>query len=78
MEVSVLLDVLQENRDRIRGDIQSLEEEARRESDGLSGDADALSDGLEDGKAQIREEKRRLMDQMDQLREILSDQADTA
>ena len=78
VEVSVLLDVLQENRDRIRGDIQSLEEEARRESDGLSGDADALSDGLEDGKAQIREEKRRLMDQMDQLREILSDQADTA
>lgn len=73
MEASVLSDILQVNRDVIRGDLESLGDEVEDELDLLSGNVDTLTDDLKNSRLQIRDQKNQIEDQIDRMRTTISD-----
>ena len=78
VEANGLIDVIRINGDKLKNDLDSMDEELTAELDALSGDMDALSDGLKDSKSQIRDQKDQIQDQIDQIRDTISEGVDRA
>ena len=76
MEASEMLDVVRINRDRVKTDLESMDEELTTELDLLSGDVDTLTDHLKTSKDQIRDQKNQIEDQIDRMRNTISDGID--
>ena len=78
MEASEMLDVVRINRDRVKTDLESMDEELTTELDLLSGDMDTLTDHLKTSKNQIRDQKNQIENQIDRMRDTISDGIDRA
>lgn len=78
IEASVMLDVIRINKDRVKTDLENMDEELTAELDLLSGDMDALSDDLKASKDQIRDQKNQMEDQIDRMQDTISDGIDRA
>lgn len=78
VEASVLMDVVDIHKDRLKTDLENMDEEMSVELDYLSGDMDAISDDLKSGKDQIRSEKNNIEDQIEKMRDTISDSVEEA
>lgn len=78
VEASVFTDIIRSNGDKLRGDLDSMDEEMTAALDILSGNMDTLTDNLKDNKNQIRSQKNQIQEQIDQMRNTISDGVDRA
>lgn len=75
-ESSRVLDVITINRDRVKRDLENMDEEMTAELDQLSGDMDTLTDDLRASRKQIRDQKNQMEDQISRIRDTISDGID--
>ncbi len=77
-EASIMLDVIRINRDRVKRDLENMDDEMTMELDLLSGDMDTLTDDLRVSRNQIRDQKNQMEDQIERMRDTISDGIDQA
>ncbi|MCI9147970.1 MAG: hypothetical protein HFG73_06850 [Hungatella sp.] len=77
-ETNTFMDLIRFHGDKARVDLRSMDEDMTAQADLLAGDVDALTDGLKNSRNQIRDQKRQIENQLDQIRGTISDGVDRA
>lgn len=72
IEANTLIDVIRFYKDKLKGDLDSMDQELTAQFDGLSGNVDTLTDSLKDSRNQIRDQKNQIKDQISEIRDTIT------